>query len=118
MDCPHCKQELPALPCPACQRSALAGAGYCHHCGHELPGPVAEPPKLIACDSCGRKALPEASYCSDCGEPLAGGEAGVLTPSGFDPGERVACSDGLCIGIIGVDGKCTECGRPHRPSDQ
>ena len=26
--------------------------------------------------------------------------------------KRVLCSDGACIGIIGPDGKCKECGKP------
>ena len=26
--------------------------------------------------------------------------------------DRVLCSDGNCIGIIGTDGKCKECGKP------
>jgi hypothetical protein len=25
--------------------------------------------------------------------------------------KRVLCSDGACIGVIGLDGKCTECGK-------
>ncbi len=25
---------------------------------------------------------------------------------------RVLCSDGACIGVIGPDGKCKECGKP------
>ena len=45
-----------------------------------------------------------------CGEALGGGEE---PGEAFDPGERVACSDGSCIGIIGPDGKCTECGKPY-----
>jgi hypothetical protein len=35
----------------------------------------------------------------------------------FDKNEdwdkRVLCSDGACIGVIGLDGKCTECGKPY-----
>ncbi|MCG6533674.1 MAG: hypothetical protein L7F78_03085 [Syntrophales bacterium LBB04] len=27
---------------------------------------------------------------------------------------RVLCSDGCCIGIIGPDGKCKECGKPGK----
>ena len=27
-------------------------------------------------------------------------------------GTRVLCSDGNCIGVIGADGKCNECGKP------
>lgn len=114
MDCPHCHKELmPVLPCPACQRPALAGAGFCHHCGNQLPAPEGEPPKLLTCDSCGRKALPDTSYCAQCGEPLAG-QTDYSDEAGLEPGERLACSDGLCIGIIGADGKCTECGKPHQ----
>ena len=26
---------------------------------------------------------------------------------------RVLCSDESCIGVIGADGRCKECGRPH-----
>ena len=26
--------------------------------------------------------------------------------------DRVSCSDGNCIGVIGSDGKCKECGKP------
>ncbi len=37
------------------------------------------------------------------------------TPSGPADDEwehRVLCSDGNCIGVIGSDGKCKECGKP------
>ena len=27
--------------------------------------------------------------------------------------QRVLCSDGNCIGIIGSDGRCKECGQPY-----
>lgn len=27
--------------------------------------------------------------------------------------QRVLCSDGSCIGVIGADGKCKECGKPY-----
>lgn len=26
---------------------------------------------------------------------------------------RILCSDGSCIGVIGADGLCKECGKPH-----
>jgi hypothetical protein len=29
---------------------------------------------------------------------------------------RRLCSDGNCIGVIGADGRCKECGRPHEPT--
>lgn len=30
----------------------------------------------------------------------------------LDLGRRVLCPDGTCTGVIGPDGKCSECGRP------
>jgi hypothetical protein len=30
-----------------------------------------------------------------------------------DFASRKLCSDGTCIGIIGVDGRCKECGKPY-----
>jgi len=32
-----------------------------------------------------------------------------------DWGNRVLCSDGNCIGVIGPDGRCKECGKPYDP---
>lgn len=35
-------------------------------------------------------------------------------PAGDDEWEkRVLCSDGNCIGVIGADGRCKECGKPR-----
>ncbi len=30
--------------------------------------------------------------------------------AGFDPTNRELCTDGACIGVIGSDGRCRECG--------
>lgn len=32
----------------------------------------------------------------------------------FDPLARELCPDGACIGVIGPDGRCKECGKPGR----
>jgi len=32
--------------------------------------------------------------------------------------ERVLCSDGACIGVIGPDGRCKVCGKPYQPDDR
>ena len=29
---------------------------------------------------------------------------------------RILCSDGNCIGVIGPDGNCKECGKPYDPN--
>jgi len=31
--------------------------------------------------------------------------------------DRILCSDGNCIGVIGPDGRCKECGRPYTPEE-
>ncbi len=35
-----------------------------------------------------------------------------LLKTGFDPNRRELCPDGACIGVIGSDGNCKECGTP------
>jgi hypothetical protein len=30
----------------------------------------------------------------------------------FDPDKRELCPDGMCIGVIGPDGRCKVCGKP------
>jgi hypothetical protein len=32
----------------------------------------------------------------------------------FDPSRRRLCPDGACIGVIGEDGRCKECGKAER----
>ena len=27
--------------------------------------------------------------------------------------DRILCSDGTCIGVVGADGRCRECGKPY-----
>lgn len=70
--------------------------------------------------------------CKECGKPYEGvlpeghGKETVQsaaaeevksvlpedTGSDDDWDKRVLCSDGACIGVIGPDGKCKECGKP------
>src|SRR3978361_802570 len=33
----------------------------------------------------------------------------------FDPATRRLCPDGSCVGILGRDGQCSECGRAGDP---
>lgn len=41
-------------------------------------------------------------------------EAQVTTPSDDDSwDQRTLCIDESCIGVVGADGRCKECGRPH-----
>lgn len=115
MECPHCQQQLPSEDCPSCGHKALTGANFCQNCGRLLPAAESEDRKLLTCSTCGQHLLADAKYCHSCGEP-AQAEDIAAPDSGYDPNKRLACSDGNCIGIIGPDGKCTDCGKPYDPN--
>lgn len=87
-ECPHCGEILGELTCQACQRSLPEGSQYCNWCGKEL-----------ADDTGGQADLEETSADDDEG--------------GVDFASRKLCSDGTCIGVIGPDGRCKECGKPY-----
>ena len=36
----------------------------------------------------------------------------IIFDENIDWDKRVLCSDESCIGVIGPDGKCKECGKP------
>lgn len=75
----------------------------CPHCDKEIAG--------IACPQCGSVSPEEAKFCIECGVSLVQEtEETFENNNGFDPEDRILCSDGTCTGII-VDGKCTECGK-------
>jgi hypothetical protein len=61
------------------------------------------------CTECDRTAVesssPPAVHASD--------EAVPEPPELKGPEDRTPCRDGACIGIIGADGRCTECGRRY-----
>ena len=39
-----------------------------------------------------------------------------MAPDEKDWENRVLCSDESCIGVIGPDGRCKECGKPYKES--
>ncbi len=73
------------------------------------------------CKECGKPyegVLPE-SHGKETVEPVATEEAKSVSSEDTDSDDadddwdkRVLCSDGACIGTIGPDGKCKECGKP------
>jgi len=80
------------------------------------------------CKECGKKYegddLPEMSLAED--EDQAEAQDEDLPPATAEVDEadaapvdgewenRVLCSDGNCIGVIGPDGNCKECGKPGK----
>ena len=77
--------------------------GKCKVCGAESPDgpPPASGPAKAAAPAPAPKAPPKPL-------PKGKGEA-----DGFDPDERILCSDDTCTGLVGPDGKCKVCGTPH-----
>lgn len=81
--------------------------GRCKECGlpyeGELPGktgPTIESP-----------AAPDTSAQPDAfAEPEQPTDSDNATEDKWE--NRILCPDGNCIGVIGPDGKCKECGRP------
>ncbi len=68
------------------------------------------------CRECGKPyegVLPE-DHGRQTPEPAGAPEASAGAPQTDDEDwdKRVFCSDGACIGVIGPDGRCKECGKP------
>jgi hypothetical protein len=75
----------------------IGSDGRCKECGKKIDGP-----------------LPEATPAEAESDPLAEEEAyeATETSDDLDWENRTLCSDGSCIGVIGPDGRCKECGKP------
>lgn len=85
--------------------------GRCKECGKPYEGTlnVATPSSKPAEDSEEPETDEEPPAAEDdtvAGETESGG-------ADSDWEERTLCSDGNCIGIIGSDGRCKECGKPY-----
>ena len=82
----------------------IGADGHCNECGKKYQGPLPEentvekeelPPE--------EEASPKAAEADE--------ETDSLTDSDWET--RKLCSDGNCIGVIGPDGRCKECGKPY-----
>lgn len=76
----------------------------CPHCHGKLP--------TKECPHCQAEAPEEAKYCPACGGLM---ELPKVKPGDDSWENRILCSDGTCIGVIGPDGKCKVCGKPYQP---
>ncbi|MBI4633620.1 MAG: hypothetical protein HY742_07000 [Deltaproteobacteria bacterium] len=86
--------------------------GRCRECGalHEgNPGETGAPAGEI------KKSADEEKTGSVAHIPVP--ETNVDEGEGADWDNRVLCSDGNCIGVIGPDGRCKECGLPLKTDD-
>jgi len=88
----------------------IGADGLCKECGKkyegELPENIAvekEEPAEVENEAVQNEAMPAETAESNSSEE---------SPADDDWKHRVLCSDGNCIGVIGPDGKCKECGKP------
>jgi hypothetical protein len=73
------------------------------------------------CKECGRRhsadagdVPPAAVVAASAAAPAIRLEAPTVAAEADDDWDnRRLCSDGNCIGVIGPDGRCKECGRPY-----
>jgi hypothetical protein len=72
--------------------------GCCRECGKPYDGDLKTTP--VAADA---MDAPEADVFDD-EEPVR--------PADGDWEDRILCNDESCIGVIGPDGRCKECGKP------
>jgi hypothetical protein len=84
----------------------IGADGRCKECGRKHEGPQ---PEMSAAESIEQtEQKEEETTFPETAAPNAADE--VPAEDGWD--DRILCSDGNCIGIIGADGKCKECGKP------
>jgi len=72
--------------------------GRCKECGQRAEPAAHQPPAKQAVDPGSFRVEPDGGVDLDDDVP--------------DLSDRTLCSDGACIGVIGPDGKCKECGKP------
>ncbi len=95
--------------------------GCCKECGKKYEGELSRPapsdPDKQAPSDLDEQAPSELDEPieTEIEDPSSVADETGHTPSGPTDDEwenRVLCSDGNCIGVIGSDGKCKECGKP------
>jgi hypothetical protein len=85
----------------------IGSDGHCKECGKEYEGSLAE------------AGLPENEESSAVENSFEKEDPSPddMPPEAVEQDDwqnRVLCSDGNCIGVIGPDGRCKECGKPLR----
>lgn len=73
------------------------------------------------CKECGRSyegsqtgESRETQPASELADDIDGDESDRADFDDSDWGNRTLCSDESCIGVIGANGRCKECGKPYK----
>ena len=87
--------------------------GHCKECGEKYEGRL---PEAVAADkenlSAGEDGGPDETADVDAQDPPSADIPSEEKSESGDWADRKLCSDGSCIGVIGSDGRCKECGKP------
>jgi hypothetical protein len=97
--------------------------GRCKECGKpyegELPAGFSldrtEPPPASPTEAEGPGAPPAGPVGEDIPPNNENAAPAADVDDDSDWENRTLCSDGNCIGVIGPDGRCKECGKPYQP---
>jgi hypothetical protein len=81
--------------------------GNCKECGKKFEGTL---PEELASES---EESPPADIPDEEEDVPPEELPHHVTDNNDDWQNRILCSDGNCIGIIGPDGRCKECGKPY-----
>jgi len=88
--------------------------GRCNECGLHYAGPVdATKEESVVSDF--DEADPEDEIDDELEEI---GENDTETQTDLEWERRTLCSDESCIGVIGPDGRCKECGKPYKSEEE
>lgn len=94
--------------------------GRCKECGKPHDGSTtndvndeASESPLDVVDPAEDEKTDEGQDAEPTDDPESDDDTGDDTGDDDDWENRTLCSDGNCIGIIGPDGKCKECGKPY-----
>ena len=83
----------------------IGADGRCKECGKKYEGELPE-------NSAVEKEVPAEVEYEAAPAETAESNSSEESPADDDWAHRILCSDGNCIGVIGPDGKCKECGKP------
>ncbi|MBW1724741.1 MAG: hypothetical protein JRD87_06235 [Deltaproteobacteria bacterium] len=85
--------------------------GRCKECGLSHTGEAFENIQETPADADFEEVVEDEDVDEDMEEFSGDGDEEILTDSEWE--QRTLCSDESCIGVIGPDGRCKECGKPQ-----
>ncbi len=90
----------------------IGADGRCKECGLPYDGQPPSPVAEVDAEDAGVDGIAADQQTTVETEP-AGGAPAIASNDPEDAWEnRTLCADGNCIGVIGPDGRCKECGKP------